>query len=149
MKVFDIVWDLIWDFFVGDHTTLHTPLNKMNDDDVRKIVTLGKEWCIEKFGVNNRRSLKVYMKPQTSGELCYGVYNADHNTITLHDNNCEDVKCLIKTLIHEYTHHLQPVKNSYKKLLNEYGYRNHPMEIEARKMEGYYIDLWMDIKDKL
>jgi hypothetical protein len=56
---------------------------------------------------------------------------------------------LIKTFIHEYVHHLQPIKNSYKKLLESHGYKKHPMEIEARNMESYYIDVWEDIKNKL
>lgn len=150
MKVFDSIWDSMWVFLFGNQITLHTPLRRINDFELQKILKLTKKWCIKNFGLShNNPKAKIYMTKQIYGQVCYGEYNPDSNVIYIYSNNCEDIKCLIKTFIHEYVHHLQPVKNSYKKLLESHGYKKHPMEIEARNMESYYIYVWEDIKNKL
>ena len=55
---------------------------------------------------------------------------------------------LIQTIIHEYTHYTQNLKN-YKVLYSMFGYDNHPQEVEARKNEKLYSPCWKQIKKKI
>ena len=127
---------------------VNTPTSKLSNKTIRKIVMLSTTWCQENMGVNNRRKnpFKLSMMKQVSGTPCYGMFDEVENKIYIFHNNCSSVALLVKTVLHEYTHYLQPVRKSYVKLLNEHGYDNHPMEIEARDMEGYYLNVWNKIK---
>lgn len=131
---------------------LDTELNRLDPKTRRKIVKHATEYCVDVFGVNNRKKtdFAVSILKQDGGEPAYGQYCPYENRIYLYHNNCHTVKLLVRTLIHEYTHYLQPVKSKYHKLLDKYGYDNHPMEIEAREMEEeYYKDCWNYIKESL
>lgn len=136
-------------FFGGP--TLITPTSTLDRSTTRQIVKLATEWCVQNFGVNNRRSkpFSVSIRKQTSGSPCYGQFCHETNTISVFTNNCHNVRLLVQTLIHEYTHYMQPIRGSYYKLLDEYGYEQHPMEVEAREMEAYYKDCWKYIKKKI
>lgn len=125
-----------------------TPTSNLDNATIRKIVLLSTYWCQENLGVNNRRSkpFKLSIIKQVSGSPCYGMFDEEENKIYIFHNNCTDIKLLIQTVLHEYTHYLQPIRGSYKKLMNEHGYDNHPMEVEAREMEGYYLNVWNKIK---
>ena len=108
-------------------------------------------WCQENMGVNNRRKnpFKLSIIKQVSGAPCYGMFDEVENKIYIFHNNCPNIKMLIQTVLHEYTHYLQPIRGSYMKLMDGYGYQDHPMEVEAREMEGYYLNVWNKIKFEL
>ena len=129
----------------------HTPLSELDNKTIRQIVKLTAAWCYENMGVNNDRGIpfKLSIIKQVSGIPCYGMFEEKENKIYIFHNNCPNIGTLIKTILHEYTHYMQPIRGSYKKLLKEYGYQSHPMEIEARNMEGYYLNVWNKIKFEL
>lgn len=68
--------------------------------------------------------------------------------IYIHRGECYNVKKVIQTVIHEYTHFLQDLR-SYSRVLNEVGYVEHPQEVEARMMEKLYSNCWKEIKHNL
>jgi hypothetical protein len=75
----------------------------------------------------------------------YGNYDYKNNTITIHRNYTTDVKMVIRTVLHEYAHFLQNLRN-YHVLLKKVGYDNHPLEREANEMETLYPKCWKQIK---
>jgi hypothetical protein len=140
---------MIMDLLFGRPTfSLLTPTSSLDRAKVRDIVKLATKWCVANFGVNNRRQkpFKVSIRKQIGGSPRYGEFNCEENTIVIYYNNCKNIREMIQTVIHEYTHYMQPVRGSYFKLLKEYGYDAHPMEIEARENETLYKDCWTIIK---
>ena len=131
--------------------TLSTPTSSLDRAKVRDIVKHATKWCVANFGVNNRRHkpFKVSIRKQASGSPRYGEFNHIDNTMVLFHNNCTTVKLLVQTLLHEYTHYMQPIRGSYFKLLDEYGYVKHPMEIEARESEKLYSECWKYVKNNI
>lgn len=105
-------------------------------------------WCDNNMSRDGHRKppYKISIRKQVSGDPCYGQYDEDTNTIYIYYNHCTNVELLIRTVLHEYTHHLQPIEGKYNKLLKKHGYDKHPQEIEARKMEEYYLNVWKYIK---
>ena len=140
--------DLLRRIFGVRDLRANTPTSKLDNRTIRRIVRLSTYWCQENLGVNNRRSkpFKLSIIKQVSGPPCYGMFDEIDNKIYIFHNNCTSISLLVKTVLHEYTHYLQPIRKSYNKLTEEYGYDNHPMEIEAREMEGYYLNVWNKIK---
>ena len=135
-----------------DKIGLSTQLDLMDKKTMREVVKLTTKYCVDTFGINNRKKTEfvVSICKQRSGEIAYGQYCPYDNKITIFYDNCPTIKHVVQTVIHEYTHYLQPVKSSYHKLLKKHGYDNHPMEIEARNMENkYYKDCWNKIKNKI
>jgi hypothetical protein len=60
----------------------------------------------------------------------------------------DDIRELIATIIHEWTHHLQPVRSKYKKWKG--SYKKNPLEVEAYRAEALYTSpCWKAIKDKV
>ena len=131
--------------------TLYTKTDSVGVSELRQIVKLGTKWCVQNMGVNNRRKTEftVSIRTQRSGSPCYGVFDYHNNTIVIFKNHCPNLRMIVRTLIHEYTHYLQPIRGSYHKLLEDHGYDNHPMEIEARNMEMFYNDCWKFIKKNI
>ena len=131
---------------------LNTQVDNMDIKSIRNVIKNTTKYCVDTFGINKRKKTEftVSICKQRGGEKSYGQYCPYENKITIHYDNCTKLKDLIQTVIHEYTHYMQPVKSSYHKLLKKYGYDNHPMEIEAREMEKqYYNECWNQIKNKL
>jgi hypothetical protein len=110
------------------------------------------EWCSRSLGVNNRRKYKfqISVRKQLKGDKRYGEFNCITNQMTIFYDNCDNIKDLVTTVIHEYTHYLQPVRTYYGALARHYDYNNHPMEIEARTNEiAYYSKAWKYVKSIL
>ena len=63
-------------------------------------------------------------------------------------NYSPTVKCVVRAVLHEYTHYLQNLR-WYNNVLSKVGYDKHPQELEARGMEKLYSVCWNDIKQKL
>ena len=65
-------------------------------------------------------------------EFFMGRYIPWLDKIEIFKNEHETLEGIIKTTIHEYTHHTQNMFE-YKILLNQVGYSSNPLEIEARE----------------
>ena len=131
---------------------LKTKTNNLTKKQIKNIVDNTISWCVLNLGVNNRRKYRfqISLKKQTKGELKYGEFCCISNKITIFYNNCENIKDVITTVIHEYTHYLQPVRTYYSVLYKTYSYYNHPMEVEARKNEKkYFRKVWKYYKSVL
>lgn len=116
-----------------------------------KVVTLTVKWCQKFFSAphikrRNELLVMVYDSPthQNMGEFCHR-----NNWLMVNLGTNDSVKDLIKTTIHEYTHHCQDLKEYY--VMNKtVGYNNNPFEIEATYNENtYYYNCWRFIKKEL
>ena len=130
----------------------NTNLRRLTHKEIRKIVELTIQYCQTHLGRNKRRGdcgLIVTDQPPTAPQERYGEYCPEYHIIRLFKNHITNVRCLIETTIHEYTHTLQPCKTNYSKLLDKHGYDNHPYEIEARNNESLINEVWPTIRKKL
>ena len=83
------------------------------------------------------------------GDNDMGEYRYWDNEIIVYYNNCRTVSNLIRTIVHEWQHQLQPM-TKYEGMDERHGYHNNPMEIEAMEAEQkYYKRLWEAIKPKI
>jgi hypothetical protein len=101
------------------------------------------------LGINNRKALLIetIFSTDIDDQMVCGAYDDIENLIFIYYKNCDDVKELIATILHEWKHSLQPVRTKYRKVKGPYC-RN-PYEIEARKIETIYPAVWADIKLKV
>ena len=116
-----------------------------------RVGRMAERWCRSNMGTNRRKKYDVAVTFYKSyeGDLDMGEYRYWDNEIIIYYNNCGNIKNLIRTVIHEWQHQLQPM-GKYEKIHNEVGYEEHPFEKEAEAAEEkYYKQLWMDIKPKL
>jgi hypothetical protein len=133
----------------GNTLRLNTNTKKLTHKEIRKIVEKTIKYCVENLGTNKRRGkcgLVVRNQNPNEQERRYGEYCPETHTIRVFKNNCDNIKDLIITTLHEYTHNLQPIKSKYFKMLKVHGYDNHPMEIEAVENEKLCLDVWKNIK---
>ena len=80
--------------------------------------------------------------------LVYGEFCERNNWLTVNLGICGNVREIIKTTIHEYTHHCQDLKE-YSVMTKQVGYDKNPFEVEANLNEMYYKNCWKSIKTKL
>ena len=119
--------------------------------DALRIGRQVEKWCRTNMGVNKRKKydpLITYYKSYED-DTDMGEYRYWDNEIIIYYNNCGNIKNLIRTIIHEWQHQLQPM-TKYEALDTKYGYRKNPLEIEAEAAEEkHYKELWMSIKPKI
>ncbi len=102
-------------------------------------------WCQLNLG---SKSYGVNYSVRTLGEgytPAYGMYDPKKRTIYIFRNYSPTVKCVVRAVLHEYTHYLQNLR-WYSHVLKEVGYDNHPQEKEALVMEELYSQCWKEIK---
>ncbi len=129
-------------------TYLKTPTSTMTTAQIRRVVKETINWCQENLGT---KRYGVDFSIRTLGEKytpAYGMYDPRTKTILVFRNYSPTVKCVVRAVLHEYTHYLQNLR-WYGNVLNKVGYDKHPQEIEARGMECFYSVCWNDIKNKI
>jgi hypothetical protein len=66
--------------------------------------------------------------------------------MTIYVKNNEYIRDFVQTIIHEYTHTLQPIKTKYNKYRN-LPWRDNPYEAEAINNElTLYKDCWKEVR---
>ena len=118
-----------------------------NRRDVLRIGRQVEKWCRSNMGINGRKKWDVavtYYKSLDEDDDM-GEYRYWDNEIIIYYNNCGSVENLIRTILHEWKHQLQPM-SKYERMLDEHGYEEHPFEKEAEAAELKYKDVWMSIK---
>ena len=129
---------------------LKTPTEQMTTHQIRKVVCETIKWCETNIGKKTKsRTLKY--RVLTLGEKytpAYGMYCPERNTLFVFRNHAVDVKMVVRSVLHEYTHFMQNLR-WYSHILNKVGYMQHPQEKHARAMEYFYGYCWKDIKNKL
>ena len=143
---------------VGDYSylcsmKLTTKTYNLSPREQRDIVKKTIMWCREFFGENHRRKneFTYYVGPQPkrtkkSVGPCYGYFECLKNKLSIFPEHNKNVRDLICTTIHEYTHYTQPIRSKYNKLDEQYGYTNNPFEVVARTNEKLYKNCWKTIK---
>jgi hypothetical protein len=129
-------------------TYLKTPTSTMTTTQIRRVVGETIAWCQENLGT---KSYMVDYSVRTLGDKCipaYGRYDSTIRTILVYRNYSPTIKCVVRAVLHEYTHYLQNLR-WYNHTLSKVGYDKHPQEIEARESETLYSICWNDIKTKL
>lgn len=126
--------------------TMRSELRSRND--VLRIGRQVEKWCRSNLGLNGRKKYDVlvtYYKSLDEDDDM-GEYRYWDNEIIIYYNNCGTVENLIRTILHEWQHQLQPM-SKYEGMLDEVGYEEHPFEKEAEAIEEqHYKQVWMDIK---
>ena len=135
---------------------LTTKTYNLTPREQKKIVRLTIEWCQVVLGENHRRKnvLSVFVGPQPKKLVknygkYFGCYDCIENSLNIYPENNKNVRDLIMTTIHEYTHYTQPIRSKYYKLDEQYGYLKNPFEVVARTNEKLYKMCWRDIKVSL
>ena len=104
---------------------------------LKKIARLSLQFCMETFGVNNRKRYPLTMMiVHELNDGLWGMYFPEINEIEIYPDACDNIGKFTSTIIHEYIHTLQKQdERVYSKLLKEHGYWDHPFEVEARLYE--------------
>jgi hypothetical protein len=127
---------------------LKTKTDTLTRAALRLIAKETIHFCIATLGVKRTLPVPTVSVIKRGRSLRYGQYDMVNNHIQIHYNVCGDVKNMIQTLIHEYTHYTQNM-NKYHKLIAKYGYDAHPQEVEARDNEKLYTPCFKFIKKSL
>ena len=128
---------------------LRTRIDALERGPTIRIANLALRWCRDNLGVNNRKKYK----PSWSITKGYdpdlvGEYDDEMNEVLIYYGGIDNVKELIQTCIHEWTHQLQPITTKYFKYPGSYS-RN-PYERQARYAEQkHYKACWQYIKKNL
>ena len=79
----------------------------------------------------------------------YGQY--DYESLVINPSTCETMEMFVRTIIHEYTHHIQRgIKRNYASSMKKNGYWDCPFEVEARGNEKKYKSIvWKTFKQTL
>ena len=130
--------------------TLKTKTKDLTSYELRQIVGECISWCEKKIGTKHkRRTFKYRVLTLPEGYTpAYGMYCPTRNTLYVFRNHAEDVKMVIRSVLHEYTHFMQNLRH-YETVLKKVGYDAHPLEKQARGMEYFYGYCWKDVKKKL
>ena len=124
---------------------LNTKVQGLGRAPAVSIANMALRWCKRHLGVNKRKKFEPQWYVIKGYDTDCGEYDADDNEVWIYWDNCEDVRELIGTCIHEWTHQLQPIRTKYYKYPGSYS-RN-PYEREARRNEDRYTkQCWSHIK---
>lgn len=128
---------------------LNTKLKNLERGPTIRIATLALRWCRDTLGVNNRKKYKPAWTINKGYDAdIVGEYDDEQNEVFIYYGGIDDVKELIQTCIHEWTHQLQPITTKYYKYPGSYS-RN-PYERQARYNElKHYKPCWDHIKTKI
>jgi hypothetical protein len=128
---------------------LSTPISRLGREPTVRIANMALRWCRTNLGVNNRKKYApIWYVHKGCGDNICGEYDDSDNEVHIYWDQCEDIRELIQTCIHEWTHQLQPITTKYYKYPGSYS-RN-PYERQARYNEKKYTPiLWDEIKYKV
>lgn len=129
---------------------LKTPAQPLGRRTLGRITHMTVTWCKKNLGINHRKAYQPIFSLSSYNEetnLC-GDYDDVENAITIYYKNIDDVRELVSTIIHEWTHQLQPCRSKYNKWKG--SYHKNPLEVEAYAAEALYLSpCWRDIKKKV
>ncbi len=123
--------------------------SKISDrKDVVRIGKMAETWCRKYMGNNNKKKFSLLVTYWKGWDTIMGEYDPQEHNIFIYYNNISNVKELLQTIIHEWTHSLQPLTSKWKEY-NDIAYSTNPYEKEAYASEVLYSELWNVIKHKL
>lgn len=129
---------------------LNTPAQTLKRRELARITQMAITWCKNNLGINHRKAyLPTYYLSalQVDPNLC-GDYDDIDNEICIYYKNINDIRELVATVIHEWTHQLQPCRSKYNKWKG--SYKTNPLEVEAYDAEALWTSpCWKAIKGKV
>lgn len=129
--------------------TLYTRIKGKRKKIVSEIIEEAFNWCINKWGASTSSSDELWLSISWQKNDTLGLYDIDENEIIVYVKPHLNIRDLIDTVIHEFTHYRQPMYK-YSDILKKTGYNNHPLEVEAReKAKTYRKECWQEIKNNL
>ena len=122
--------------------------NKYTTPELRKMGMKVLSLVRKKLGHGNKPIPKFRINNRLGG--CYGQYDYEY-VITINPSNCQTIEMFVRTIIHEYTHHIQKgLKRNYDSSVNRDGYYDSPFEVEARGNEKKYKSvIWKEFKQSV
>ena len=125
---------------------LNTKVQGLGRAPAVSIAHMAMRWCRRELGINKRKKFEpIWSIVKGYGDNDCGAYDADDNEVWIYWDQCESVRELIQTCIHEWTHQLQPIRTKYFKYPGTYS-RN-PYERAARYAEKKHTPAcWAHIK---
>ena len=128
---------------------LYTSIKYQRKKRLNLVIFLTLEWCIEKWGLKpHEHQLELIMDYDYDFDV-KAEYTKDLNEIIVYVRNHKNIRDLIDSVIHEFTHQRQNM-DDYGKIFKMVGYRYHPLEIEANETAKKYRKCcWLEIKDKI
>ena len=129
---------------------LKSKTNELGRKEAVRIAKATLKWCERVMGVNRRKKwlVKTYIRKAMEGDDTCGEYDCWDNEIYIYWNNCETIRELVATCIHEWTHQNQPILTKYYKYPGTYS-RN-PYERQAKYNETTWTPIcWNEIKKSI
>ena len=129
---------------------LKSKTNELGRKEAVRIAKATLKWCERVRGVNRRKKwlVKTYIRKAMEGDDTCGEYDCWDNEIYIYWNNCETIRELVATCIHEWTHQNQPILTKYYKYPGTYS-RN-PYERQAKYNETKWTPIcWNEIKKSI
>ena len=124
---------------------LKDKLNTYTTSELREIGLIILDVTRKTLGHGNKPAPKFKIRNTLSGR--YGQYDYEYN-IYVNPTNCVTMEMFVRTIIHEYTHHIQKgLKSINTPSVIKNGYYDSPFEIEARGNElKYKSQVWKQVK---
>ena len=136
-------------FFMRSKIYLKTKIDELGRAPTVRIANMVFRWCRRNLGVNGRKKYApvwYIRKGWSAGEM--GEYDAYDNELFIYYDNIPDVRELIRTIVHEWTHQNQPILTKYHKYPGSYS-RN-PYVRAARYAEMKWTPvIWNELKHKI
>ena len=129
---------------------LKTKIKDLDRKEAVRIANMTLRWCRRTLGINRRKSLEPtwYVVKGCLDDVACGCYDCWDNEVYIFWDQCETVRELIATCIHEWTHQLQPIRSKYYNYPGTYS-RN-PYERAAKYAEWKWTPVvWKELKGKI
>ena len=128
---------------------LKTTITELGRAPTVRIANMVFRWCRRNLGVNGRKKYQpVWYIRKGWTDIEMGEYDAQDNELYIYWDNIPDVRELIRTIVHEWTHQNQPILTKYHKYPGTYS-RN-PYERAARYAEIKWTPvIWQELKNKI
>ena len=129
---------------------LYTPIKNQRRKRIESVIYNTLNWCIDKWGLKDHEyDLEIdvcYKEHMVSGMDNKAEYCSEFNEIVIYPSEHTNIRDLVDSVIHEYTHHRQDM-SQYHEVLHKSGYSDHPLEIEADETaKKYRKECWHSIK---
>jgi len=135
---------------VNKEMTLFTPYGSLGLADKKWIVQRTLVWCEENLPIHHCGFAPDY-KFRSTPKDHYACYDPKFHSIIISTTEIEDVRHLIRCILHEWCHSVQDL-SSYNFERGEKGglyYTFNHLEKEARSYEVVWYMVWTQLKNEL
>ena len=114
----------------------NTDIQEFSITSQRKIVMEIIKWCNETLRIIPRfNTLPQVILRNGKKSNSYGIYDSGKHLIIIYPDEQENLRRIIDTVIHEFTHSCQKkILRGYTPASKKFGYKKNPFEVEAREV---------------